>query len=97
MPPPPPPPPPSMPSMTNLGPSKQANKTQKSPDRNALLSDIRSGTRLKKAPKINDRSAPVIDGKQITPFPHPLNDLLLLSPSIIIFMPSVSFIFLPKI
>ncbi|XP_065285786.2 WAS/WASL-interacting protein family member 1-like [Dermacentor albipictus] len=56
MPPPPPPPPP----MGGLGPPKLGN-TMATPDRSALLSQIRGGAMLKKA-VTNDRSAPIIDG-----------------------------------
>ncbi|XP_037268336.2 uncharacterized protein LOC119159625 [Rhipicephalus microplus] len=56
MPPPPPPPPP----MGGLGPPKLGNMAA-TPDRSALLSQIRGGAALKKA-ITNDRSAPIIDG-----------------------------------
>ena len=36
-------------------------------DRNALLSQIRGGAKLKKAKVVNDRSAPVIDGMHVWP------------------------------
>lgn len=66
MPPPPPPPPPA-----NL-PNKNVNnnnvqklkKSKNEPkDVNALLSQIRQGTKLKKATQVNDRSAPIVAGK----------------------------------
>lgn len=56
MPPPPPPPPGSL--FQNKEPSKSRSAE---PDRNALLSEIRKGTRLKKS-ETNDRSAPVLGG-----------------------------------
>lgn len=58
MPVPPPPPPPGPPPAFNLGggaPPPQA--------RNQLLDSIRQGKKLKKAAVVNDRSAPLVDGK----------------------------------
>lgn len=63
MPPPPPPAPPPLPKQT-LGTSNSQGKSSNCvppPDRNALLSEIRKGTRLKKA-DTNDRSTPLVDG-----------------------------------
>lgn len=62
MPAPPPPPPPMAPAAPpppsfNIKPSKSSGT-----ERNALLKDIRSGARLKKA-VTNDRSAPIVGGK----------------------------------
>lgn len=65
MPPPPPPPrlPPSAPPPppATLGPVSQSNFS--APDRNALLSQIRGGARLKKA-ETNDRSTPLVQKSQ---------------------------------
>lgn len=63
MPPPPPPAPPPLPkqSANALNTHGKSNNCDPPPDRNALLSQIRKGTRLKKA-ETNDRSAPAIDG-----------------------------------
>ncbi|CAL1261162.1 unnamed protein product [Larinioides sclopetarius] len=66
MPPPPPPPPapPPIPKQPLGGSSAQSkNNFEPPPDRNALLSQIRKGTRLKKA-ETNDKSAPIIDGSK---------------------------------
>ncbi|KAG8190761.1 hypothetical protein JTE90_024887 [Oedothorax gibbosus] len=70
--PPPPPPPPAPPLLkkipiSGLGAPGKANHTDPPADRNALLSQIRKGARLKKA-ETNDKSAPLIDGaKRSTP------------------------------
>ncbi len=59
-PPPPPAPPPPPPMAGQSGPPKL---TKSGPaDRNALLSQIRGGAKLKKAVEVNDRSSPIIDG-----------------------------------
>lgn len=60
-PPPAPPPPPGGPSLANKG--NGGNKKAPAMDRNAMLNQIRQGTRLKKAAVVNDRSAPLVDGK----------------------------------
>lgn len=64
LPPPPAPPPPPV-NLQGPNPSNFVTKTSPSkgavPDRNALLSEIRGGARLKKA-VTNDRSQPLIDG-----------------------------------
>lgn len=67
MPPPPPPPPapPPFPKQPLGGSNTQSksNNFEPPPDRNALLSQIRKGTRLKKA-ETNDRSTPLIEGSK---------------------------------
>lgn len=64
MPPPPPPVPPPPPAAFG-GSSKgltSPSSSAKPANRNALLTDIRTGTRLKKA-VTNDRSVPLVDGE----------------------------------
>ena len=65
MPPPPPPAPPPLPKQPFGAPNNKgkSNNCEPPPDRNALLSQIRKGTRLKKA-ETNDRSTPLIDGNR---------------------------------
>ncbi|GIX88904.1 WH2 domain-containing protein [Caerostris extrusa] len=63
MPPPPPPAPPPLPKQPLGGSSNPTkNNFEPPPDRNALLSQIRKGARLKKA-ETNDRSAPLVDDR----------------------------------
>lgn len=73
-PPPPAPPPPPGQSLSNPSIVKSGNKNGggKTMDRNAMLNQIRQGTRLKKAAIINDRSAPLVvtDGKLIQSLLH---------------------------
>ncbi|XP_043545454.1 WAS/WASL-interacting protein family member 2 isoform X2 [Chiloscyllium plagiosum] len=67
VPPPPPPPPPLAPPPPGAPPLPSAHvelpkqNTNELTGRNALLSDIHKGVRLKKVTQINDRSTPVID------------------------------------
>ncbi|XP_054707194.1 uncharacterized protein LOC129216994 [Uloborus diversus] len=58
----PPPPPPAPPPLPKLPTGAKSGNSQPPPDRNALLSQIRKGTQLKKA-ETNDRSQPAIEGK----------------------------------
>ncbi|CAG2113005.1 unnamed protein product [Medioppia subpectinata] len=64
-PPPPAPPPPPMGGPPAGGPPTKLNKSE-AQGRGALLSEIRGGARLKKVRAVNDRSAPIIDGKSST-------------------------------
>ena len=64
-----PPPPPPAPPPPPLGGGPAMNSAPKlrkneATDRNALLSEIRGGARLKKTVVVNDRSAPLLDGMQ---------------------------------
>ncbi|XP_015914658.2 WAS/WASL-interacting protein family member 1 [Parasteatoda tepidariorum] len=61
MPPPPPPAPPPLPKIGGASSNTKSNNFDPPPDRNALLSQIRKGARLKKA-ETNDRSAPLVNG-----------------------------------
>ena len=60
-----PPPPPMNKLPTNANNNVQKlKKTKNEPtDVNALLSQIRQGTKLKKTTQINDRSAPIVTGR----------------------------------
>lgn len=62
MPPPPPPAPPPLPKLTTGASNNQLKSNEPPADRNALLSQIRKGARLKKA-ETNDRSSPLVDAK----------------------------------
>lgn len=69
-PPPPPPPPPPVPGALKVPktaqPAKKCstslNASKKPTDIDALLSEIRGGTRLKRVTQVNDRSAPIVPG-----------------------------------
>lgn len=64
MPPPPPPAPPPLPKLASGASSSQGKSNfEPPPDRNALLSQIRKGARLKKS-ETNDRSTPLIEGSR---------------------------------
>ncbi len=62
LPPPPPPAPPPPPPMAGQSGPPKLTKSGGATDRNALLSQIRGGAKLKKAVEVNDRSSPIIDG-----------------------------------
>jgi WAS/WASL-interacting protein len=63
LPPPPPPAPPPPPPMAGLPGAAPKLGKNGAMDRNALLSQIRGGAKLKKATVVNDRSQPLIEGK----------------------------------
>lgn len=62
MPPPPPPAPPPLPKQPASGSQNKSKNSEPPPDRNALLSQIRKGAKLKQV-ETNDRSTPLIEGK----------------------------------
>lgn len=64
--PPPPPPPPGPPPPPSFNLSSPSGGAQDAKSRNQLLDSIRQGKKLKKAAIVNDRSAPLVDGKLIT-------------------------------
>ena len=64
LPPPPPPAPPPPPFGGAVAGPPKINKND-AMDRNALLSQIRGGAKLKKAVVVNDRSAPIVTGMQL--------------------------------
>lgn len=64
---PPPPPPPAPPPLAPMSKSGGRGSKAAPMDRNAMLSQIRQGTRLKKAVVVNDRSAPIIGSEGTIP------------------------------